>query len=114
MTKNAGWIRLLGIAAIIQGILFCLTVVGLVVAWLPIWLGLLLTRTGRRLGDYQKGNLEVDVQGAMSTLSFVVKVSAIAVLVSTIVSTFVLIIIGPYGVGTMIMFTTFMVNKLFI
>ena len=50
----------------------------------------------------------------MSTLSFVVKVSAIAVLVSTIVSTFVLIIIGPYGVGTMIMFTTFMVNKLFI
>lgn len=40
--ESKGWIRLLGILAIVYGALICLSIVGIVVAWLPIWMGVLL------------------------------------------------------------------------
>ena len=36
------WMQLLGVVMIIQGILTALTIFGIVIAWLPIWLGVLL------------------------------------------------------------------------
>ena len=37
-----GWMKLLGIVMIVYGIIMALTIVGIIVAWLPIWLGILL------------------------------------------------------------------------
>ncbi|MCK4606166.1 MAG: hypothetical protein KAU35_02600 [candidate division Zixibacteria bacterium] len=34
--------KLLGVVMIVQGILSALTIVGIVICWLPIWLGVLL------------------------------------------------------------------------
>ncbi len=42
--QSKGWIQFLGIVMIIQGILAALTIIGIVFAWLPIWLGVLLFR----------------------------------------------------------------------
>lgn len=40
--ESKGWIRLLGVLAIIYGILIALSIVGIIIAWLPIWMGVLL------------------------------------------------------------------------
>lgn len=37
-----GWMKLLGVVMIVQGVLTALSLVGIIVAWLPIWLGILL------------------------------------------------------------------------
>jgi len=37
----AGWMKLIGTVSIISGVLTALTIVGLLFAWLPIWLGIL-------------------------------------------------------------------------
>ena len=37
-----GWMKFLGILLIIQGVLTALSIVGILVAWLPIWAGVLL------------------------------------------------------------------------
>lgn len=37
-----GWMKFLGVLAIIYGVLTALSIVGLLVAWLPIWMGVLL------------------------------------------------------------------------
>lgn len=37
-----GWLKLLGVLSIISGVLTALTVMGIVIAWLPIWTGVLL------------------------------------------------------------------------
>lgn len=39
-----GWMRFLGILSIIWGALMCLTIVGAIIGWLPIWMGVLLMR----------------------------------------------------------------------
>lgn len=42
--ESKGWIRLLGVLAIVYGVLVALTLVGIIIAWLPIWMGVLLYR----------------------------------------------------------------------
>ena len=42
LIEAKGWMKLLGIMMIIYGALVALTIFGLVVCWLPIWLGILL------------------------------------------------------------------------
>ena len=37
-----GWMKLLGIVMIINGVVIALSIIGIIVAWLPIWLGVLL------------------------------------------------------------------------
>jgi hypothetical protein len=41
-SQGAGWMKFLGVVSILEGALAALTIVGILFAWLPIWLGLLL------------------------------------------------------------------------
>jgi threonine/homoserine/homoserine lactone efflux protein len=70
----SGWLKFLGFVTLISGIPAALTIVGLVVAWVPIWLGMLLIQAGtaaQRESDYdllrlvEKLKTYVIVQGVM-------------------------------------------------
>ncbi|MCK9452960.1 MAG: DUF5362 domain-containing protein [Bacteroidales bacterium] len=56
--KNAtGWIKFLGILLIVYGVVSALTIVGILIAWLPIWLGVLLLRAAKNTNSaYYQGN----------------------------------------------------------
>ncbi len=47
-----GWLKFLGILNIVGGALYALTIVGLVVAWLPIWMGVLLVQAANQADRY--------------------------------------------------------------
>lgn len=54
-----GWIKLLAVVALIYGVLMAISIVGLLVAWLPIWLGVLLWQsTGALEQAYLAGDTE--------------------------------------------------------
>jgi len=40
--QSKGWLRLIGVLSIIQGALTALSVFGILIAWLPIWIGVVL------------------------------------------------------------------------
>jgi len=42
------WMKLVGVLAIIYGLLGVISIIGIVVAWLPIWMGLLLFQSASR------------------------------------------------------------------
>ncbi|RMH81242.1 MAG: hypothetical protein D6681_18275 [Calditrichaeota bacterium] len=42
------WLKFLGVLTIISGALTALTFVGIIVAWIPIWLGVLMFQAGER------------------------------------------------------------------
>jgi len=42
LSKSKGWMKLLGVLSVLWGISMALSVVGLVVAWVPIWTGVML------------------------------------------------------------------------
>jgi len=43
--ESKGWMQFLGVVMIIQGVVVALTIIGIIVAWLPIWLGVLLFKS---------------------------------------------------------------------
>ena len=47
--SSKGWIKFLGILMIIYGVIAAMTIVGIIFAWLPIWLGVLLNQTANRI-----------------------------------------------------------------
>ncbi len=48
LNKASGWMKFIGILSIIAGALTALSIAGIIIAWLPIWMGVVL---------YQAGNL---------------------------------------------------------
>lgn len=54
-----GWIKLLAVVSLIYGILMAISIFGLIIAWLPIWLGVLLWQsTGALEQAYLAGDTE--------------------------------------------------------
>ena len=37
-----GWMKFVGVLSIIYGVLVALSIIGILIAWLPIWIGILL------------------------------------------------------------------------
>ena len=46
------WLKFLGILFIIDGAFDALTIVGIVIAWLPIWIGVILLKADSKAADY--------------------------------------------------------------
>lgn len=44
--QSRGWMKFLGVLMIIAGAFYALTIVGIIIAWLPIWMGIVLYKAG--------------------------------------------------------------------
>lgn len=77
----AGWMKLLGTLGIIYGVLTALTIVGILIAWLPIWLGILLRKAAVEAQDAYKTGDEAAAITATSSLQTVFKVQGVLVLI---------------------------------
>lgn len=76
-----GALKFLAWASITVGALQCLSVVGIVIGWLPIWIGVLLARTADRLErgvESQDGPL---LREGMEALAKGVRIQAVLVLI---------------------------------
>ncbi len=48
-----GWMKLIGVLLVITGTIYAVTIIGLLVAWLPIWMGVLLFQCAGAAEDAQ-------------------------------------------------------------
>jgi Family of unknown function (DUF5362) len=53
LASGKGWMKFVGIMFIVQGALTALTIVGILIAWLPIWTGVLLVQSAGALENAQ-------------------------------------------------------------
>lgn len=61
-----GWMKFIGIILVIQGALSALTLVGIVVAWLPVWMGVLLLQSADAIARAEPGD---DAQALQESLA---------------------------------------------
>lgn len=84
--KNAkgmtGWMKFMGIMSIIGGCLQALTVLGLVIAWLPIWMGVVLTKAGAKAGEYADKGDFASLEGMTGQLKTYFTISGVLIIVS--------------------------------
>ena len=69
LIKNSAWLKFLGVLSILQGVLVCLSIVGILFGWIPIWLGVLLLSTGSRLDQVRDNDSEADAIASIEKIS---------------------------------------------
>ncbi len=95
-----GWLKFLGILSIISGAISALSIVGIIYAWLPIWMGVLIFQAGSSIESAsQFGNKFTFLQsmGSLKTyfvLQGVLALITIIIAVTMICILFVLPLIG--------------------
>ena len=78
----AGWMKFMGIMTIIGGCLQALTIFGIVIAWLPIWMGVVLTKAGSKAGEYADKGDFTSLEGVTGQLKTYFTISGIMMIVS--------------------------------
>lgn len=76
-----GWIKLVGIISIIQGVLSILSIWGILICWIPIWMGVLLCSASNQLGIAFNTNDENAFRTSMEKLGTYFKIFGIFIIV---------------------------------
>ncbi len=96
--KSVGWIKFLGILSIVYGVMVALSLVGLLIAWLPIWLGVLLTQTATKIQQSQyMGDKEALIK-AQSQLSTYFTIYGVLTLIGLIFGVIIFIVAITTGI----------------
>jgi hypothetical protein len=53
--QSKGWMKLIGVLSIVWGVVVALSVIGLVIAWLPIWMGVVLYQSASAAEEAVRG-----------------------------------------------------------
>ncbi|MCE9614098.1 MAG: DUF5362 family protein [Lentisphaerae bacterium] len=82
--RGKRWIRFVGILSIVGGALYALSIVGIIVAWLPIWMGLLLNAAAKNIEQAYESGDEIAVVTAMEKLRLYFKIMGVLALVGLV------------------------------
>ena len=95
--QSRGWIKFLGILSIIQGIVVAFSIVGLLIAWLPIWIGIVLYQSATIMERAHLTGNEVEFVRSMDKLRLYFVIQGILALLGIIIMIFALSL-GTLGV----------------
>jgi hypothetical protein len=82
--SSKGWIKLVGVLLLIYGIFAAMTLVGIIIAWLPIWLGILLIQASNRIADAQLSGDKMAMIKAQSSLGTYFTIYGVLILLGII------------------------------
>jgi len=89
-----GWLKFLGIVNIISGALTALSLWGIIIAWLPIWLGVLLLQAATRITNARFANNEGELVQMMDKLRLYFVIQGVLIIVSIVVAIVAMVIFG--------------------
>ncbi len=79
--QSKTWLKVLGVAMIIQGIITALTIVGIIICWLPIWLGVLLFQAAGAIEGAQANGSKPHMLTALSKLKLFFMINGVLMLI---------------------------------
>ena len=81
LAVNAGWIKFGAVLCIIVGVANCLTIFGLIIGWLPIWVGVILLKAANSATTAQVTGYREELEESLDRLSFFFKLLGILLLI---------------------------------
>ncbi len=100
IAEAGGWMKLIAVMAIIGGAVYAITIVGLLVAWIPIWIGVLLWQAAERARDAQMTGDEQTAIAALGKVRTVFVIYGVMMLIGIIVGVLMLVLVLVVGVGS--------------
>jgi len=84
--RAKGWIKFAGIMSIIYGAMNVLSVVGIIIAWLPIWMGIVLVSASKFIDKAYTDDQEADMVTSLDKLRLYFKIFGIVMIVMLVVA----------------------------
>ena len=94
---SKGWIKFLGILMIIYGALVALSIVGIIIAWLPIWLGILLVRTADSMNQAHLAGDKMAMIKAQNSLSTYFTIYGVLALIGIALTVLIVVVFLSTG-----------------
>lgn len=85
IAEGKGWMKFLGVISIITGILTALSLFGIFIAWLPIWIGIVLFQSASAIERAHLSGSELELRNGLSKLKTYFKVQGITILIMLII-----------------------------
>ena len=101
LASGKGWMKFVGIVSIVHGALIALSIIGLVIAWLPIWMGLLLMRSANAIERAQLSGDADALKESLAKLRTYFVVLGVLILVGIVISAVYFMFFGAM-IATMI------------
>ncbi len=89
-----GWIKFLGVLLIIYGIITAISIVGLLICWLPIWMGILLFKTSTALEKAQVSGDRLELINSLSNIKTYFTINGVLALIGIIFIAFSFLFMG--------------------
>ena len=77
-----GWMKLVAVVMLISGVFAALTIIGLVFAWLPLWMGYLLWKSATSAEAASMGGREADAIDSLSRLKTFFTIQGVLVVIN--------------------------------
>ena len=94
LASGKGWMKFVGIMFIIQGAVTALTIVGIVIAWLPIWTGVLLMQASNAIERAQMSGDSSALKESLARLRTYFIIQGVLYLVGIVVAVLYFIFFG--------------------
>jgi hypothetical protein len=82
VAESTGWLKFLSVAVIALGVLTALTIVGLVIAWLNIWVGVLLWQASERASRAQVTRDPAQLEAYLQKLRTLIVIAGVMLIVN--------------------------------
>jgi hypothetical protein len=93
------WLRLMGVLMIVAGALYALSLVGIIVAWLPIWMGVLLFKAAGAIERaHQRGEPRAMIE-SQDKLRTYFTVQAVLAIASVVLAGIMMVVMSVMGLG---------------
>jgi heme/copper-type cytochrome/quinol oxidase subunit 1 len=84
--RAKGWIKFAGIMSIIYGIFNALSVIGIIIAWLPIWMGIVLVSASKLIQQAYDNDREQDMVTSLDKLGTYFKIFGVVMIVALVIA----------------------------
>lgn len=101
LASGKGWMKFVGIVSIVHGVLIALSIIGIVIAWLPIWMGLLLMKSANAIERAQLSGDADALKESLARLRTYFVVLGVLILVGIVISAVYFMFFGAM-IATMI------------
>jgi hypothetical protein len=98
LSRSSGWMKFLGVMMIVYGILIALSIVGIIFAWLPVWMGVLLYRAASLSKRATRAGEKLVLEKALQYVNNFFAISGILFIVTLVLTILAVIVAKLTGV----------------
>ena len=92
--QSKGWLKLLGVMSFLQGLMCIVSVLGILICWLPIWIGILLFKAAGAAEIAQMSGDPKQLSEALNKLKMYFVINGVLILIGFAIVAIALLVSG--------------------